>query len=76
MYKRQGLADGLRQLHERTFRQALGEAARTLAQERYGAGLVAETLLVVYRAALGDSGSGAKAEITTAWRRMTGSRSR
>ena len=47
-----------------------------MAAERYAAPLVAEAMLAVYRAALGDPGSGAKAEVTTAWRRMTESRSR
>ena len=73
---RDGLADGLRQLHDRTLRRTMGEAARTMAAERYAAPLVAEAMLAVYRAALGDPGSGAKAEVTTAWRRMTESRSR
>ena len=73
---RDGLADGLRQLHERSLRLSMGTAARTMATERYAAPLVAEATLAVYRAALGDLTSGAKAEVTTAWKRMTESRSR
>ncbi len=71
---RDGLADGLRQLHDRSLRANLGAAARVMAEKRYAAPLVAEATLAVYRAALGDPGSGAKAEVTTAWRRMTESR--
>ena len=71
-----GLAQALRQLHDRGRRQELAEASRTLARERYDAHLVAKATLAVYRAVLGDPGSGAKAEITTAWRRMTDSRAR
>lgn len=73
---RDGLADGLRQLHERSLRLSMGRAARSMAAERYAAPLVAEATLAVYRAALGDLTAGAKAEVTTAWRRMTESRIR
>lgn len=71
-----GLADAVRLLHERERRQQMGEAARAFAREHYAADLVAETLVAVYRSALGDSGVGGKAEITSAWRRMTENRSR
>ena len=70
------LADAMRHLHERAFRQHMGDAARLFADEHYRADVVADTLAAVYRSALGDSGAGDKAEITTAWRRMRESRMR
>ena len=70
------LADAMRQLHDRALRQQMGEAARTFANERYRSDVVADTLAAVYRSALGDPGAGDKAEITTAWRRMTEKRLR
>ena len=71
-----GLTQGLRQLHSRARREELAQASRALARELYDAHLVAQATLTVYRAMLGDSGTGAKAEVTTTWRRMTDSRVR
>lgn len=70
------LADAMRQLHDRALRQQMGDASRTFAHERYRADIVADTLAAVYRSALGDPGAGDKAEITTAWRRLTEKRLR
>jgi glycosyltransferase involved in cell wall biosynthesis len=65
------LADALRHLHDRGRRQQMGDAARVFAYERYRASVVVEALAAVYRSALGDTGAGDKAEITTTWRRLT-----
>ncbi len=73
---RDAMADAIRLLHDRGRRQQMGDAGRSLARERYSAELVGEALVAVYRSALGDAGVGGKAEITSAWRRMTESRSR
>jgi glycosyltransferase involved in cell wall biosynthesis len=71
-----GLSQALRHLHSRARREELAHASRALARERYDAHLVAQATLTVYRAMLGDPGPGAKAEVTTTWRRMTDSRAR
>jgi glycosyltransferase involved in cell wall biosynthesis len=55
------LADAMRHLHDRGRRQQMGDAAS----------VVVEAVAAVYRSALGDTGAGDKAEITTTWRRLT-----
>lgn len=73
-----GLAQAIRQLHDRGRRQEFATASRELARARYDAGLIAEATAEIYRAMIGGagSGSGAKAEVTSAWRRVTDPRLR
>lgn len=75
---RDGLAQAIRQLHDRGRRQEFATASRELARARYDAGLIAEATAEIYRAMIGGagSGSGAKAEVTSAWRRVTDPRLR
>ena len=69
-----GLGQALRQLHARDRRHEFARASREVARTRYAAEPVAEATLAVYRAVLGGPGSGAKVEITSAWRRVTETR--
>ena len=71
-----GLAQALRQFHDRAKRQEFAAASRELARTRYDARLVGEAMVEIYRAALGTPGSEMKAEVTSAWRRVTDSRVR